>query len=193
MRIIGGAYRGLRIPNIARRGHRDRRDALLTTRPMTDRMRESLFMVLELRVPLNGACVADLFAGSGIVVAEALSRGAAEAAVCDLSSQAVRHLRSALPPPIYREKKLTIYRQRAEIFVRLATQSYDVIFLDPPYSYPHHAPLLAAVRASHLFAETSVIVIHYRRGTELDLATSRLASVWRKEYGGSVVEILRMS
>ena len=186
MRIIGGRYGGLHIPRIADHGA-----AAARVRPMTDRMRESLFMALELRFPFSDAVVADLFAGTGAIALEALSRGAAAATLCDISRASVNHLRTALPPPVYRDKQLTIHHQRAEPFIRHSTRAYDFIFLDPPYDYPDHHALLASVGASALCADRSVIVIHYRYGTGLSFADARLTSVWGKRFGDSAVHILQ--
>lgn len=185
-RIIGGEYRGLRIPRVS--GIEEG-----AVRPMTDRMRESLFMVLEGRGLLSGSGVriADLFAGSGAVALEALSRGATSATLCDISRAVIAHLRHALPPPIYRERELIIHRRPAEAFIRRARESYSIIFLDPPYDYPKHNQLLARTHASALFGEGSTIVIHYRRGTALSLpSTPPLTSIWQREFGTSVVEVL---
>lgn len=185
LRIIGGEYSGLRIPWV-------KGVAEGTVRPMTDQMRESLFMVLEVRGLISdGMRIVDLFAGSGAVAMEALSRGAASATLCDTNRAVIAHLSRALPPPVYRERELTIHHQPAEAFIRRVTEPYNLIFLDPPYDYPKHDQLLASVRTSKLFGAGSVIVIHYRRGTTLSVpAVHQLTSIWRREFGTSVVEVL---
>ncbi|GHJ36274.1 16S rRNA (guanine(966)-N(2))-methyltransferase RsmD [Streptomyces sp. TS71-3] len=107
------------------------------TRPTSDRAREGLFSTWEsLRGTLSGARVADLYAGSGAVGLEALSRGAAHALLVEPDPRAVRTLREnartlALPGAEVRAAK-------AEQAVAGAPpeQPYDLVFLDPPYALP---------------------------------------------------------
>ncbi len=120
MRVISGTYGGRRLT--APRG----RD----TRPTSDRVREALFSILE---PVSGARVLDLFAGSGALAIEALSRGAAEATLVDASSTAIAAIeRNLLALGIAAETR----RQTASAFLqtaRVGTRQYDLVFLDPPY------------------------------------------------------------
>ncbi len=120
MRVISGTYGGRRLA--APRG----RD----TRPTSDRVREALFSILE---PVSGARVLDLFAGSGALAIEALSRGAGEATLVDASPAAIaaieRNLRAL---GVQAETR----RQTASAFLRTArvrARQYDLVFLDPPY------------------------------------------------------------
>ena len=121
MRVVAGTYGGRRLT--APRG-----DA---TRPTSDRVREALFSVLGERV--RGARVLDLFAGSGALGIEALSRGAAEAMFVDSAPAAIRVIRANL-------EALAIDAEviRADVFAasrtaRAAARQYDLVFLDPPY------------------------------------------------------------
>jgi 16S rRNA (guanine966-N2)-methyltransferase len=120
MRITGGALGGRRL--VAPRGER--------TRPTSDRVRESLFAVLG---PLEGARVLDLFAGSGALGLEALSRGAADAIFVDAAPAAVAAVRRNLEALDLRAE---VRRADARAFLRNAetrARSYDLILLDPPY------------------------------------------------------------
>jgi 16S rRNA (guanine966-N2)-methyltransferase len=120
VRVVGGALGGR--PIQAPRGR--------ATRPTPERVREALFSILG---PLDGLRVLDLFAGSGALAIEALSRGAAEATLVDSSAAAGEAIRSNLAAlGIEAEMR----RQTAGSFLRQALQAgreYDLVFLDPPY------------------------------------------------------------
>jgi 16S rRNA (guanine966-N2)-methyltransferase len=101
------------------------------TRPTSDRVREALFSMLG---PLDGARVLDLYAGSGALGIEALSRGAAEATFVDSAPRAVRAVADNLRA--LGVEGATVLRQDARAFLRkagAAGRQYDLVFLDPPY------------------------------------------------------------
>lgn len=121
MRVIAGSYRGRRLQ--APPG--------LDTRPTSDRVREALFSILGARV--EDARVLDLFAGSGALGIEALSRGAREATFVDSSATAIRAIGANLEAV---GAEATVVRAEARRFLGRASRGarqYDLVFLDPPY------------------------------------------------------------
>jgi 16S rRNA (guanine966-N2)-methyltransferase len=123
----------LRIVAGSRRGHRIAAPKGAVTRPTSDRVREALFSMLG---PLAGARVLDLFAGSGALGIEALSRGAAHAVFVERARPALAVLRENLAaldlgPDVAevrpREARTALRNARA------AAETYDLVFLDPPY------------------------------------------------------------
>ena len=120
MRIVAGQWRGRRL--VAPPGR--------TTRPTSDRVREAVFSILG---PLDGENVLDLFAGSGALALEALSRGAAEATLVERDRAALEALRAnaeALGAGV------RVIAGDAAAFLRSAAKAgdhYDLVFLDPPY------------------------------------------------------------
>ena len=123
MRVIAGHYRSR--PLLAPRGN--------ATRPTSDRLRETLFNVLGPRVP--GARFADLYAGSGAVGIEALSRGATHCLFVEQAPPALAALRKNLSN-LALEGSATIDSRPAARALLAATKvsaSYDIVFLDPPY------------------------------------------------------------
>jgi 16S rRNA (guanine(966)-N(2))-methyltransferase RsmD len=122
MRVVGGTLGGRRL--IAPRGQ--------ATRPTSDRVREALFSILGDRV--QGARVLDLFAGSGALGIEALSRGAAEATFVDSAAPAIAALRANLEALGLTAEVL---RRDALVFLKATARTprqYDLVFLDPPYA-----------------------------------------------------------
>jgi 16S rRNA (guanine966-N2)-methyltransferase len=124
--VIGGVYGGRSL--VAPRGS--------ATRPTSDRVREAVFAILG---EVADARVLDLFAGSGALAIEALSRGAAEATLVDSGAPAIDAIRRNLAAL---EIDADVVRQPVARFLRAARRAarqYDLVFLDPPY---RHADLL---------------------------------------------------
>ncbi|HZO62629.1 MAG TPA: 16S rRNA (guanine(966)-N(2))-methyltransferase RsmD [Gaiellaceae bacterium] len=136
MRIIAGEHRGARI--FAPRGP--------DTRPTSDRVREAAFNLIG---PVDGAAVLDLFAGSGAMGLEALSRGAASATFVESDRDACRAIDRNLEK--LRVTGATVLRR--DVFRALATETrtYDLILCDPPYGFDQDdrlAPYLARALAA---------------------------------------------
>jgi 16S rRNA (guanine966-N2)-methyltransferase len=173
VRVIGGRLGGRRL--LAPRG----RD----TRPTSDRVREALFSILG---PVEGERVLDLFAGSGALSIEALSRGAAEATLVDSSATAVAAIRRNLSTlelaAEVRQQPALDYLERA----RTAERQYDLVFLDPPYRQASVLGReLSAALAPVLARRARVVVESDRRATlELDLPLLR-----QRRYGDTLVRI----
>ena len=123
MRVIGGTYRSRRLA--APRG--------LATRPTSDRLRETLFNVLAPRI--QGAVFADLYAGSGAVGIEAISRGASLVYFVDSSPAAVAAIRSNLAALKITSGFQVLSSTVSAALRRLTERSrWSIVFLDPPYA-----------------------------------------------------------
>ena len=173
MRVIAGRYGGRALT--APRGR--------ATRPTSDRVREALFSILG---DINGARVLDLFAGSGALAIEALSRGAADATLVDSSAAAVTAIRGNLArlgieAQVHREPVLK-FLERA----RGSAPQYDLVFLDPPYRHAGSlSTQLTAALAPMLAPEARVVAESDRRDPlELEL---ELLDVRR--YGDTLIQI----
>ncbi len=153
MRIIAGSRKGHRIA--APRGD--------NTRPTGDRVREALFNMLG---PLDGASVADLFAGSGALGIEALSRGAAVATFVESDPPAVAAIRENLA---VLGADGQVRHQDALAFLASAEGRFDLVLADPPYD---SAPRLAgplAERLPDVLSETARIVTESDKNRPLEL------------------------
>jgi 16S rRNA (guanine966-N2)-methyltransferase len=129
LRIIGGSWRGRRL----------RFPATALIRPTPDRVRETLFNWLGARVA--GARCLDLFAGSGALGLEALSRGAAHVTFVERDAAAVRELRARLEE--WGARDAQVERGDALAFLAGSARGFDIVFLDPPFA----AGLLGAAAA----------------------------------------------
>ena len=120
LRIIGGTWRGRRLRFPAQPG----------IRPTPDRVRETLFNWLGTRVP--GSRCLDLFAGSGALGLEALSRGAAQVTFVENDAVAVRELRACLAE--WRASGALVEQADALRFLTGSSHPFDLVFLDPPFA-----------------------------------------------------------
>jgi 16S rRNA (guanine966-N2)-methyltransferase len=124
MRVIAGTYGGR--PLVAPKGS--------ATRPTSDRVREAIFSILG---DVSGARVLDLFAGSGAMAIEALSRGAVSATLVDSAAAAVGAIERNLAGL---GTEAEVVRMPAQRFLQRASgagRTYDLVFLDPPYRHGH--------------------------------------------------------
>jgi 16S rRNA (guanine966-N2)-methyltransferase len=174
MRIVSGAWGGRRLQ--APPG-----DA---TRPTSDRVREALFSILGARV--EGARVLDLFAGSGALGLEALSRGAATATFVDSAPAAVRAVRGNLGAL---GAQAEVRRQDALRFLggaRDAACPYDLVFLDPPYRLATRLGGELSESLPPVLAPGATVVAESdrRRPLDLDLPLSD-----ERRYGDTLIRI----
>ena len=160
MRIIAGSFRSrpLQAP------------AGLATRPTSDRLRETLFNVLAPRI--EEAVVLDLYAGSGAVGIEALSRGAANVVFVERAPGALKVLRENLAR-LGLTEGFRIVGSGVGSFLRKAdaTGRFDIVFLDPPYDeeaeYKNALGLLGT-EAAGLLAERGLVIAEHRRNARLE-------------------------
>lgn len=122
LRIIGGAWRGRRVPVVASAG----------LRPTADRNRETLFNWLQ--GVIDGAKVLDLFAGTGALGLEALSRGAASAVFVERNRRVADALNATLVQLDCTEKAQVVVDDALRFIKRPAQGPYDLVFLDPPFN-----------------------------------------------------------
>ena len=173
MRIVAGAHGGRRL--IAPRG--------AGTRPTADRVREALFSMLG---SIEGDRVLDLFAGSGALGLEALSRGAAEATFVDSAPAAIRAVQANLTAL---QAEAQVRRADARAFLRnarAAERQYDLVLLDPPY---RRAGALAEALAGDLaavLAPRARVVAESDRRSPLELPLPLQAE---RRYGDTLIRI----
>lgn len=125
MRVVGGTARGRTL--LAPPGRQ--------TRPTTDRVREAVFNALWSRGLVEGARVLDLFAGSGALGIEALSRGAAHATFVDTDRAARDAVRRNLDTFGFAERAEVVAEPAERFLTRSAAGAFDVVLCDPPYAY----------------------------------------------------------
>lgn len=122
MRVITGSARGRKLKTL---------EGDEVVRPTTDRVKEAIFSIIQF--DLTDACVLDLFAGSGQLGVEALSRGAANAVFVDRDSQAVEVIKDNLKTTGLFQKA-TVLNADSVNYIKNSRNKFDIVFLDPPYN-----------------------------------------------------------
>lgn len=153
MRVIAGKYRSRLLRSLPG----------MDVRPTSDRLRETLFNILAAgdAAALEGSVWVDLYAGTGAVGIEALSRGAARVYFVESSPRAAALIRQNLKSL---GAEAQVLEQEAGRGLRNLEFAADYVFLDPPYRMePEYARTLEALRASPLVAERTVIVAEHDR------------------------------
>lgn len=180
MRVIAGSARGRLLEAVGGRG----------TRPTSDRVRETLFNILGPRV--IGARVLDLFAGTGALAVEALSRGAQHAVLVESSRRAAEVARRNLERCGFLEQAELFVQRDRQALPRLARRGdrFDLVFLDPPYGRGLEGPALETLGGLGLVAAGGMVVVETRRGEEEPGPAPNLSLHRHHEIGSSALWFL---
>lgn len=184
MRIIAGQWRGRALAAVGKG------DAAAHLRPTSDRTRESLFNMLSggrFGDPISGARVLDLFAGTGALGLEALSRGAATACFVDNGRKAGTLLRKNIA--LCGAPDTRILASDATRLPPNADTGYDLVFLDPPYGQGSGERALASAIAQGWLAPEALVI--WEEATE-PAPPPGLELLERRRYGDTVVTFLRV-
>lgn len=179
MRIIAGQFRGTRLAAVGKG------DAAAHLRPTPDRVRESLFNVLGAYVDWDGLRVLDLFAGTGALGLEALSRGADHASFVDQGRASLKLLMENIDK-LRVSNRTRVLRQDATRFGP-AEAACGLIFLDPPYGKGLGEKALAAAHRSGWIAPGAVVVWEE---AQAQVAPDGFDLLDQRSYGGTVLTIL---
>ncbi len=189
MRIIAGTYRSRALTA----------PAGLTTRPTSDRLRETLFNVLGVRI--RGAVFLDLYAGSGAVGIEALSRGAARVVFVERAPAALKVLRGNLAR-LGIDGGFRIHAMSVGAFLRATAKAspkserHEVLFLDPPYDavgeYADTLGLLGGM-AAELLAKDALVIAEHRRKQRLEERYGGLRRKRLLEQGDAALSFYAMA
>ena len=176
MRIIAGTWRGRAL--LAPRGD--------STRPTSDRAREGLFSMLQSRLgSFEGLEVADLFAGTGALGLEALSRGAARCTFAEQDRQALEALRSNIDKLGARER----CDVRAIDATRMAGGPYHLVFMDPPYDSGLGQRAVESLLAAKALAPGALLSIETARTAEVSVPGLEVEA--ERTYGKAKLTLLR--
>ena len=169
MRIVGGKYRH-RLINYP--------DDMAHTRPTKDRIREAIFSALG---DITSSEVLDLYAGSGAMGLEALSRGAKSCAFVDISPLAIKVIKDNINNLKINQDEYQLIKQRDIEALKLFKyhhQKFDLVFLDPPYEEGEYQHIVDILVNDDLLDENSVIVIEANHDVNLE----NIAYQKKKEY-----------
>lgn len=174
MRIISGRARGAKL--FSPEG--------MDTRPTLDRVREAVFSMIQARI--DGACVLDLFSGSGAMGLEALSRGAAEADLVDISAKACQCIRKNVEKTRLEGARVTM--SDFKDFLSRCSTGYDLIFLDPPYASGYYSTALDIIKERGLLKSDGMIIAECSDSEEFDCRGYEIYR--RRMYGKAHIFLL---
>jgi 16S rRNA (guanine966-N2)-methyltransferase len=179
LRITGGELRGRRLRSSDGAG----------LRPTSDRVRAAIFSILG-RQAVEGVRVLDLYAGTGALGIEALSRGAAWADFVEANARRCQQLRESLLELGLAEGG-RVYQARVERILDSLPGGYGLAFADPPYDMDVWEELMGRLGADGLVADNGVVVAEHRHSTVLAESYGRLVQATSRRYGDTAVSIYR--
>lgn len=176
LRIIGGSARGIRIqaPDTTK------------TRPTLDRVKESVFNIL---MPyIDGTEVLDLFAGSGNLGIEALSRGAQKAVFVDESKLCRQIISENLVKTHFKDQGLVLTMEvtKALTFLKEKGEQFDLVLMDPPYHMNFIVKTLQKLDVFDIMKDDGIVACEHHEDDEAPEAVGRLTKVRTKAYGDTV-------
>jgi 16S rRNA (guanine966-N2)-methyltransferase len=176
MRVVAGEAKGTRLKSPG-----------TGTRPMTDRVKEAVFSSLG---DFSGLQVLDLYAGSGSLGLEALSRGAKKATFVESAREAIVSLERNIETTGMVSRAEVVWADVAATLSRPADERMDLIFVDPPYSMSRDEVLrtLESIVTAGFLSDDGKVVMH-RPGKESRLSPLGLVTVWERDYGQATVSV----
>ena len=159
MRIVGGKYRH-RLISFP--------DDMAHTRPTKDRIREAVFSALG---DINGYRVLDLYAGSGAMGIEALSRGASHATFVDVSALAIKTIKDNITSLKIDPNEYEIIKNRDLVSIKYFKQrglKFDLVILDPPYEQGEYEKIVELLYNNSLLSDNAIIVMEANRPIALE-------------------------
>ena len=183
MRIITGRARGVRLDTLSGEA----------TRPTLERTKEAVFSMLQFE--LRDARVLDLFAGSGQLGLEAVSRGAASALLCDASKDAVSVIRRNIQKTRLEQECEVRCADYRVVLAGLRDAAFDLVFLDPPYALGAVPIALSALTENRSLSEDAKVVCETGDFADVfggdETLAARFTIVKQARYGAACVTILK--
>ncbi|MEE8575197.1 MAG: 16S rRNA (guanine(966)-N(2))-methyltransferase RsmD [Thermodesulfobacteriota bacterium] len=177
MRVVGGSFKGRKLASFKR----------ASIRPTSDKVREAVFNILGCDFPFK--CVLDLFAGTGAMGIEALSRGAEEVVFVDADPVALATIKKNIET-VGTEARTEVYKLDSLEAVKTLSRkgrSFDLIFMDPPYAVDIYDKLLGAVRTGELLKPGALIVVELSSRKSIDVDIKGLVERDNRRYGDTSI------
>jgi len=178
MRVIGGKYKGRNLIS----------SDDLSIRPITDRIKEYIFNILQ-SYPEN-ALVADVFAGSGSLGIEALSRNAVNIYFIEKVSSSIKILETNIKNLAVSKAQYTIIQQDAFEFARSFTNKFDLIFIDPPFKLEKLQELVYSFFKNRNLTDKALIILQHENSNPVLSETDLYSTFIEKKIGRSIVKFM---
>jgi len=183
LRVIGGTAKGRRLQTPPKNSAKKTGRPVI--RPTADRAREALFSIIGSEVE-NGA-VLDLFAGTGALGLEALSRGARFAVFVDRNSQSIKLIRNNIELCGFSDRSSVIKRDLAKSLSFLEklpdNSGFSIIFIDPPYKKGLSSSMIKELSSGVLLASSGLVIVEDDADVELPISMGLLTLIDQRHYG----------
>ncbi|WP_454190529.1 16S rRNA (guanine(966)-N(2))-methyltransferase RsmD [Paenibacillus sp. Marseille-Q7038] len=183
MRVISGTAKGRPLKAVPGTG----------TRPTTDKVKEAVFSMIG--PYFEGGNVLDLFAGSGGLGIEALSRGMDKGIFIDLEPKSIEVIRANLKATKL-DSKAEVYRNEAGRALKLLAKrayQFDLVFLDPPYRMKNVDELMLAMQENDMLSEDAIVVVEYDAGHEYEETFGHFDQIRKTTYGDTAISVYHYS
>ncbi len=182
MRIISGKARGTKLYTLEG----------TNTRPTLDRVKESIFNIIQNEI--EGATVLDLFAGSGAIGLECLSRGAEKAILCDKSKEAIEIIKRNIEKTHMEEKAKVINLDFETCLEKVKNEQFDIIYIDPPYATDYIFKSLMKIKEFGIAKNESLIIIETDDEQRIlkEIGNIEIKIVDKRKYGRATIIFLEI-
>ena len=172
MRIISGAAKGTRLYTLEGE----------TTRPTLDRVKESLFNIIQNKI--QDSIFLDLFSGSGAIGLEAVSRGAKKSILCDRSKDAIKIIKNNTQKT-HLENKVEIFNKDFKELLKSDIKKIDIVYIDPPYKTDYIFESLKMITENNILKEDGLIILETDEKDRIlkRIDKSKLELIDQRKYG----------
>ena len=182
MRIISGKARGTKLYTL---------DGT-ATRPTLDRVKESLFNIIQ--NDIEDSTVLDLFSGSGAIGLEFLSRGAKRAVLCDSSKDAIKIIKQNVQKTHFEEKVEVYNMEFTKLVERLQNQKFDIIYIDPPYVTKYILKSIEKIIAQGNLKKEGIMILETDDEQRIfrEIESEEVRIVDKRKYGRATIIFLKL-
>ncbi len=179
MRIVAGKRKGLTIRTIESD----------STRPTRDVVREALFSILTNRI--SDSVFLDLFAGSGAIGIEAISRGAEFAYFSDINPQCIKVINENIAKAKFEEESKVFKADYKLVLNKLKDIKFDIIYIDPPYNKGIGIDAMNIISENEMLSEDGVIILETDTNEEVPEVIGRYIKYNEKKYGRNILNLFK--
>ena len=182
MRIISGKARGTKLYTLEG----------TNTRPTLDRVKESIFNIIQNEI--EDATVLDLFAGSGAIGLECLSRGAKKAVLCDKSKEAIEIIKRNIEKTHMEEKAKVINADFETCLDKVKDEKFDIIYIDPPYATDYIFKSLKKIKEIGIAKKEGCIIVETDDDQRIlkEIGNIEIKIVDKRKYGRATIIFLEI-
>ncbi len=182
MRVISGTARGKKLVSLEG----------LNTRPTLDRVKEALFNIIQFNIADKN--VLDLFAGSGAIGIEAISRGAKSATFCDNSIDAIKIIQTNIKNTRSTDKAIVLHKDYSLALKDLAKKGnkFDIIYLDPPYKTDFANKAIEEIIKLDILSKEGIIILETDDTKKEEAIKSKNIQIFdKRKYGRAILIFIR--